>query len=66
MAIFIVCKYAFVVTNCKFVGEQNLDEYEEVDVEFMTLDEFCRQLRAGNMTDIKTAYLGLDYLYLLK
>ena len=59
-------RYAFVATNCKLIGEQNLDEYEDVDVELMALDEFRKQLRTGNMTDTETAYLGLDYLGLLK
>lgn len=58
-------RYAFVATNCKRVSEPKLDPNEEIEVVLLSLEDFRKQLRTGDMTDTETAYLGLDYLNLL-
>ena len=58
-------RYNFVAKNCIKVGDQKLDEHEFIEPTLMTLKEFRRHLRLGNLTDIATGYLALDYLKLL-
>ncbi len=58
-------RYAFVATNCKRVSEPKLDPNEDIEVLLLSMEDFRKQLRTGNMTDVETAYLGLDYLELL-
>lgn len=58
-------KYNFVATNCRKIGEQQLSENEFGEVAEMTLDDFKKHLRSGQLTDVDTGYLGLDYLKLL-
>jgi ADP-ribose pyrophosphatase len=58
---------SFVATGCKKVQEpehQNEDG-EWIEVEFLSLPDFREHLRAGKLTDVKTGYLGLDFLGLL-
>ena len=55
----------FVATNCKKVGDQQLDSSEFLNVKLVSLPDFKKQIRAGQMTDVEAAYLGLDYLKLL-
>jgi ADP-ribose pyrophosphatase len=55
----------FVATNCKKVGDQELDESEFIDVELVDLPDFLKITRSGQMTDVEVAFLGLDYLNLL-
>jgi len=57
--------YNFVATNCKKTQEQKLDENEFIEVVEMPLEKFKEHLRSGELTDIKTGYLGLDFLGLL-
>lgn len=57
--------YNFVATNCKKIQEQKLDENEFIEVVEMPLEKFKEHLRSGELTDIKTGYLGLDLLGLL-
>lgn len=59
-------RYCFVATNCKKVAEQKLDEHEFVEVVTMPLGDFRDYLRTGRLSDVEVAYLGLDYLGLLK
>ena len=58
-------KNYIVVTNCKKVAEQNLEETEFLEVGLFSVDEFKEILRSGQNTDIEIGYLGLDYLGLL-
>lgn len=58
-------RYAFVATDCVKVGEPQPDETEFIEAVEMTIDEFRNHLRAGQLTDLETGYLGLDYLKLL-
>lgn len=59
-------KNFFVMTNCKKITEPKLeDNGEEIEVVMMSLPEFRKHIRTGQMTDIEGAYLCLDYLHLL-
>jgi ADP-ribose diphosphatase len=49
----------FVATNCKKVGDQELDDSEFLNVKLIDLPDFMKQIRAGQMTDIEAAFLGL-------
>ncbi|MEO5927139.1 MAG: NUDIX hydrolase [Patescibacteria group bacterium] len=55
----------FIATNCKKVGEQQLDDTEFIDVVLMSLPSFREHLRSGQLTDVEVGYLGLDKLGLL-
>jgi ADP-ribose pyrophosphatase len=58
-------KYAFIAKNCKKIQEPQLGENEFVEVTFLTLDEFKKLIRSGQMTDIQIAYMAMDRLGLL-
>lgn len=55
----------FVATNCRKIQEPHLDEGEFIEVVEMPLVQFRQHLRSGQLTDVKTGYLGLDFLGLL-
>lgn len=55
-------RHVFVATNCVRVEEQNLDETEFIEIIEMPLAEFREHLRSGQLTDIETGYLALDFL----
>lgn len=52
----------FLATNCKKVGDQALDSAERVRIVEISVDEFLRQLRKGELTDAGGAWMALDYL----
>lgn len=56
----------FVATNCKQVGDQQLDSSEFLDVKLIELPDFLKIVRSGQMTDVEVALLGLDRLGLFK
>ena len=58
-------RYCFVITDCKKVSEPKWDEDEFIDIELVTIDEFKKILRSGQMTDVEVGFLALDYLKLL-
>lgn len=58
-------QHNFVATNCRRVAQPRPDSNEFIDVVEISLDEFRNLLRSGQMTDVATGYLGLDYLGLL-
>ena len=58
-------KYNFVARNCRKVQEQQTEEHEHIEVVEMPLDKFRKHLQGGELTDVATGYLGLDYLNLL-
>ena len=58
-------RYNFVATDCYRKREQNLEDNEFAEVIEMPLADFRKHLRSGQLTDIETGYLGLDYLKLL-
>lgn len=55
----------FVATNCHKVQEIKNDTTEFTEVELLDLDKFRIHLRSGQLDDVNTGYLGLDYLKLL-
>lgn len=55
----------FVATNCVKIKEIDPVDREPQEVALMSLDEFREHLRTGELTDIATGYMGLDYLNLL-
>lgn len=58
-------RYNFAFTACRKVGDISPDGNEFIQPVELPLDEFRRHLRSGNLTDIETGYLCLDYLGLL-
>ncbi len=58
-------RYNFVATRCRKVQEPQLDGNEFIEVVEMPLDDFRSHLRKGDLTDIESGYLGLDFLGLL-
>lgn len=58
-------RYNFVATGCEQVAEQNPEDKVLIDVVLMPLEDFREHLRTGELTDVETGYLGLDYLDLL-
>ncbi len=58
-------RYNFVARNCVKVAEIKNDEYEFTQAQLMELALFRRHLQSGQLTDIGTGYLGLDFLGLL-
>ncbi len=55
-------RYNYVATNCIKTGERQLDDNEFIDVVEMPIAEFRHFIKKGQLTDLETAYLGLDYL----
>ena len=58
-------RYCFVITDCKKVAEPKWDEDEFIDIELVTIEEFKKILKSGQMTDVEVGYLALDYLGLI-
>ena len=58
-------RYNYVATNCCKIGKQKLDELEFAEVIKMSLNDFRNHLSSGELTDVESGYLGLDYLKLL-
>lgn len=58
-------RYCFVITDCKKIAEPKWDDDEFIDIELVTIEEFKKILRSGQMTDVEVGFLGLDYLGLL-
>jgi ADP-ribose pyrophosphatase len=58
-------RYIFVATNCKKTNKQALDYSEDITVKLKELPDFIAQVRAGQLTDVQGAMLGLDHLNLL-
>lgn len=55
----------YVATNCRKMQEPKNDEREPIEVVEITLDELRKHLRTGELTDVATGYMGLDFLGLL-
>lgn len=58
-------RHNFVVINAEKVQEQKLDDTEFIEVVEVSLEEFRKHLQSGQLTDVETGYLGLDFLGLL-
>lgn len=59
-------RYNYVATECEVIQAQNLDESEFIEVELISLKDFLALLRSGEMSDVETGYLALDFLGLIK
>lgn len=55
-------RYHFVATNCHKIQEQELEKDEYAEVVEMSLEDFRKHLQSGQLTDVETGYLGLDFL----
>lgn len=55
-------RHCFVATSCRKVGNPQNTSTEQTELILKPLDEFRKQLRTGQMTDVEVAYLALDYL----
>ncbi|HSX34023.1 MAG TPA: NUDIX hydrolase [Candidatus Saccharimonadales bacterium] len=64
-AYFTMHRSCYVATNCRKVASQQLDDSEHITLKLLSLAEFLKVVRAGDMTDVDVALLGLDKLGLL-
>lgn len=58
-------RYNFVATNCRPIQEPANDPREPIEIMEMTLESFRNHLRSGQLSDVGTGYMGLDFLGLL-
>jgi ADP-ribose pyrophosphatase len=58
-------RHNFVATGCQKLQEPQTGAGEFTEAVTMSLADFRQHLRSGQLTDIETGYLGLDYLGLL-
>lgn len=58
-------RHNFVALDCHKIQEQKLEENEFIEVIEMSLSDFRKHLRKGELTDIESGYLGLDFLGML-
>jgi ADP-ribose pyrophosphatase len=57
--------FQYVAKNCRKVQEIKNDDTEFTEVSLMDLVNFRKHLRTGQLSDVNTGYLGLDFLHLL-
>jgi ADP-ribose pyrophosphatase len=58
-------QHNFIALNCCRVAQPRLDVDEFIEVVELPLEEFRTLLCSGQLTDVATGYLGLDFLGLL-
>jgi ADP-ribose pyrophosphatase len=58
-------RHNFIALNCNKVQEPQTGGGEFTEPVVLSLIDFRQRLRAGQLTDIETGYLGVDYLGLL-
>lgn len=58
-------RHYFVAKNCKKISEPQNTATEHTRVVLLSIDEFRKLLRSGNLTDTEIGYLCFDYLKLL-
>jgi ADP-ribose pyrophosphatase len=58
-------RYHFAALDCHKVADAHTDADELIDVVEFSLEDFRALLRSGQLTDVATGYLGLDFLGLL-
>ena len=58
-------QWVAVARDCERVAEPNLGPDEFCETVLVSLDEFRRHLRSGQLTDVDLGYLALDHLGLL-
>ena len=54
-----------IAKNCSKINDQALEQHAYADVHLVSLDDFRKILRSGEMTDVEVGYLALDHLDLL-
>ena len=55
-------RYNYLATNCKKIQEPKNEENEFIEVVELPLKEFKKILRSGQITDVESGYLCLDFL----
>lgn len=60
-----IYRYGFVALDCKKIATANPDNEETGEPVLLSIDEFKKHLRKGNVTELGIAYAGLDFLKLL-
>ncbi len=60
-----VIQYNYDATNCHKVQDQKLDEFEDIEVATMSIDDFKKYLHTEDISDVATGLLGLHFLKLL-
>lgn len=58
-------RYHFIAKNCKKIQEPTDSDVEFTNVVLMNLDQFRKHIKTGQLSDIATAYYGLEHLGLL-
>jgi ADP-ribose pyrophosphatase len=58
-------RYNYIARNCKKVAEPEDNPNEPIEVVLMPLNELRKHLQSGELTDIATGYMALDYAGLL-
>jgi ADP-ribose pyrophosphatase len=58
-------RHTFVARGCVKVGEPTPGEGESPELELVSLSEFRKHLRGGQLSDVGPGYLALDHLGLL-
>lgn len=59
-------RHCFVIKNSKNIQEATPEEDEgDIEIVEMSIEEFKKHLRSGQLTDVEVGYLALDYLKLL-
>lgn len=58
-------RHVVLARGARLVGEQALDELEDIDVVLLGLDDVRRRLRAGGLGASEQTYLALDHAGLL-
>ena len=58
-------RYHFVAKNCKKIAEPKNSDCETTEVVTMSVDDFKKHLKSGQISDIATGYFGLEYLGLI-
>lgn len=58
-------RYNFIAKNCEKILEQNLDSNEFIEVVEISLTDFRKHIQSGELTDVESGYLCLDFLGLL-
>ncbi len=59
-------RYNYVARNCVKKTDLHFDNVKFVEVEEMSLKNFVQHLRSGEMTNLDTGYLALDFLGIFK
>lgn len=58
-------RYNFIAKNCEKISEQNLDSNEFIETVEISLADFRKHIQSGELTDVESGYLCLDFLGLL-